>query len=233
MNILIPMKRVPDTETKVGVVNGKIDPSSLKSWIINPYDEYAIEEALRLNEAQGGGTITIVSIGPEAIQEVIRKALAMGADERRVHVGARGDQQPDRRRHLWEVPRPVGGEVQARARLLRVADGGASQVRPARQHTPESIRLPSGDGRDELHRVRVGRRQERRLHRRVTAPTCLRCLVGRIHPLQHGTAGGARAGVSGTGLRSVQVGTSCGVAAGASGTTMVAVPPVGGGHGSR
>lgn len=81
MNILIPMKRVPDTETKVGVVNGKIDPASLKSWIINPYDEYAIEEALRLNEAQGGGTITIVSIGPEDSQEVIRKALAMGADE--------------------------------------------------------------------------------------------------------------------------------------------------------
>lgn len=81
MNILIPMKRVPDTETKIGVAEGRIDSATLKSWIINPYDEYAIEEALRLNEAQGGGTITIVSIGPAEAAETIRKALAMGADE--------------------------------------------------------------------------------------------------------------------------------------------------------
>lgn len=81
MKILIPMKRVPDTETKIGVAGGQIDTGSLKSWIINPYDEYAIEEALRLNEAQGGGTITIVTIGPAEAAETIRKALAMGADE--------------------------------------------------------------------------------------------------------------------------------------------------------
>ncbi|MDQ4078634.1 MAG: electron transfer flavoprotein subunit beta/FixA family protein [Chloroflexota bacterium] len=81
MNIVIPMKRVPDTETKVGVTDGQIDTSSLKSWVINPYDEYAIEEALRLIEAEGQGKITIVTIGPEEAQETIRKALAMGADE--------------------------------------------------------------------------------------------------------------------------------------------------------
>ncbi len=81
MNIIIPMKRVPDTETKVGVRDGQVDPSSLKSWIINPYDEYAIEEALRLVEREGGGKITLVTIGPEASQETIRKGLAMGADE--------------------------------------------------------------------------------------------------------------------------------------------------------
>lgn len=81
MHILIPMKRVPDTETKIALTGGKIDASSLKSWIINPYDEYAIEEALRLNEGQGGGKITVIAIGSEDIQETIRKALAMGADE--------------------------------------------------------------------------------------------------------------------------------------------------------
>lgn len=81
MHILIPMKRVPDTETKIALADGKIDPNSLKSWIINPYDEYAIEEALRLNEAQGDGKITVIAIGTEEVQETIRKALAMGADE--------------------------------------------------------------------------------------------------------------------------------------------------------
>src|SRR5688500_16505124 len=81
MNIIIPMKRVPDTETKIGVSNGQIDQNSLKSWVINPYDEYAIEEALRLIENRGQGKITILTIGPEEAQETIRKALAMGADE--------------------------------------------------------------------------------------------------------------------------------------------------------
>jgi electron transfer flavoprotein beta subunit len=81
MHIIIPMKRVPDTETRVAVLDGQVDPDSLKTWIINPYDEYAIEEALRLLEREGGGKISIVTIGPEAAQETIRKALAMGADE--------------------------------------------------------------------------------------------------------------------------------------------------------
>jgi electron transfer flavoprotein beta subunit len=81
VNIIIPMKQVPDTETKIMVSGGQIERSSLKSWVINPYDEYAIEEALRLNEEQGSGKIIIVTIGPDDAQEVIRKALAMGADE--------------------------------------------------------------------------------------------------------------------------------------------------------
>lgn len=81
MKIIIPMKRVPDTATRVGVQDGRIDPGTLKTWVINPYDEYAIEEALQLNEKQGEGTIAIVTIGPSDAQETIRKALAMGADE--------------------------------------------------------------------------------------------------------------------------------------------------------
>lgn len=81
MHIIIPMKRVPDTETKVGMSDGQIDESSLKSWVINPYDEYAIEEALRLLEGREDGKVSIVTIGPEEAQETMRKALAMGADE--------------------------------------------------------------------------------------------------------------------------------------------------------
>ncbi|MCB0077383.1 MAG: electron transfer flavoprotein subunit beta/FixA family protein [Anaerolineales bacterium] len=80
MRIIIPMKRVPDTETKIEVRDGQVDSGSLKSWIINPYDEYALEEALRLVESAGGGEIVLVTIGPDEAQETIRKGLAMGAD---------------------------------------------------------------------------------------------------------------------------------------------------------
>lgn len=80
MNIIVPMKRVADTETKVGVSGSQIDESTLKSWVINPTDEYALEEALRLVEREGG-KITLLCIGPAEVQETIRKGLAMGADE--------------------------------------------------------------------------------------------------------------------------------------------------------
>lgn len=81
MHILIPIRRVPDTSIKIQVKDGEIDPTNLNTWVINPYDEYAIEEALRLIEEQGDGTITLIGIGSEDIQETLRKGLAMGADE--------------------------------------------------------------------------------------------------------------------------------------------------------
>lgn len=81
MNIIVCMKRTPDTATKITVKDGQIDPACLDTWIINPYDEYAIEEALQINERSGGGKITLVSIGPPEAQETIRKGLAMGCDE--------------------------------------------------------------------------------------------------------------------------------------------------------
>lgn len=81
MNIVVLLKQVPDTETKIRIKNGekKIDEEGV-NWIVNPYDEYAVEEALRIKAAQGG-TVTIVSLGPQKAQEAIRTALAMGADK--------------------------------------------------------------------------------------------------------------------------------------------------------
>ncbi|MCL4149306.1 UNVERIFIED_CONTAM: hypothetical protein GTU68_052217 [Idotea baltica] len=80
--ILIPVKRVPDYETKV-----KIDPSGAGiiregiKWIVNPFDEIAVEEALRLKESSlPDAELVVVSIGPEAAGEQIRTSLAMGAD---------------------------------------------------------------------------------------------------------------------------------------------------------
>ncbi len=82
MNIVVCIKRVPDTETKVRIgSDGKtIDPAGV-SYVMNPYDEYALEEGLRLVEGAGEGKVTVVSLGDAACQETLRTALAMGADE--------------------------------------------------------------------------------------------------------------------------------------------------------
>lgn len=82
MNLIVCIKRVPDTETRIRVdASGKdIDESGVK-YIISPYDEYALELALRAREAAGRGEVTVVTLGDSAAQETLRKALAMGADK--------------------------------------------------------------------------------------------------------------------------------------------------------
>lgn len=81
MNLVICVKRVPDTETKVAVgPDGKtIDPSGVE-YILNPYDEIAAEIAVQVKEKQGG-EITVVSMGPEEATKEIRTCMAMGADK--------------------------------------------------------------------------------------------------------------------------------------------------------
>lgn len=80
MKILVALKQVPDTETKVKIAaDGKsLDPSDVK-WITSPYDEYALEEALRIKEAKGAEVVA-VSVGDEKAKDVLRNALALGAD---------------------------------------------------------------------------------------------------------------------------------------------------------
>jgi len=81
MNIYVCIKQVPDTETKIKL-NGDssgIDATGVK-WIMSPYDEFAVEEALRLKEKNAGSTVTVLSAGPARVVETIRTALAMGAD---------------------------------------------------------------------------------------------------------------------------------------------------------
>lgn len=81
MNIFVCVKQVPDTETKIRLNgdNTGIDPAGIK-WIMSPYDEFAVEEALRLKEKNAGSTVTVLSAGPARVVETIRTALAMGAD---------------------------------------------------------------------------------------------------------------------------------------------------------
>lgn len=80
MKIVVGIKHVPDTEAKVKVASDgvSLDESGVK-MIISPYDEYALEEALRIREARGG-EVVLVCAGKEAAQASLRQGLAMGAD---------------------------------------------------------------------------------------------------------------------------------------------------------
>ncbi len=82
MNSLVAIAYVPDTESKIKIAaDGKsIDESDVK-WIVSPYDEYALEEALKTKEAKGAGTVTVVSVGPERVKTGLRECLARGADD--------------------------------------------------------------------------------------------------------------------------------------------------------
>src|SRR5438309_10906974 len=81
MKIAVCIKRVPDSETRVKIAaDGKsLDEAGVK-FVLNPYDEFAVEEALRRKEQAGAGEVAVFCLGPAAAQETIRPALAMGAD---------------------------------------------------------------------------------------------------------------------------------------------------------
>lgn len=80
MNIVVCIKQVPDTAAVIKVKDGQIDYAGL-TWVINPYDEYALEEALRIKERLGEGKVTLLAEGPERVKEALKTSLAMGADE--------------------------------------------------------------------------------------------------------------------------------------------------------
>ena len=86
------MRRVPDTAARIRIASdGKSIDTSDAEFVINPYDEYAIEQAVQLKEKHGG-EVTVVTLGPEKTTQVIMKTLALGADKA-VHL--RCDRIPD------------------------------------------------------------------------------------------------------------------------------------------
>ena len=114
MKIAVCIKRVPDSETRVKVAGdgASLDEAGVK-FILNPYDEFAVEEALRRKEQDGAGEVVVLSLGPAAAQETIRTALAMGAD----------------RGVLLQTDRvPADGLVVARALAAELKDGGFDLV---------------------------------------------------------------------------------------------------------
>lgn len=83
MKIFVCVKQVPDTETKIKILPDQsgIDLAGIK-WVMNPYDEYAVEEAIKFREKNAGAQVWAITAGPKSrAAEVLRTALAMGADE--------------------------------------------------------------------------------------------------------------------------------------------------------
>ncbi|MFT7464429.1 MAG: electron transfer flavoprotein beta subunit [Pseudohongiellaceae bacterium] len=82
MNIVVCIKRVPATDSRIKPADGgqSIDSSQVE-WIISPYDEIAMEAALQLKEAAGEGEVTVMTLGPAASTKELRTCLAMGADK--------------------------------------------------------------------------------------------------------------------------------------------------------
>ncbi|MBI4280809.1 electron transfer flavoprotein subunit beta/FixA family protein [Candidatus Uhrbacteria bacterium] len=105
MNIVLCLKQVPDTASRIVVAPGGKDIQRQElSYVVNPYDEYAWEEALRLKAAVGG-KVTLLSVGPPKVQDALRTGLAVGADEA-IHICD---------------PKLEGADMLATARILAAA----------------------------------------------------------------------------------------------------------------
>jgi electron transfer flavoprotein beta subunit len=127
---VVCIKQVADTETRVKVgADGKtLDPSGV-TWIINPYDEFALEQALRIKESGAGGEVVVLSLGGATVQTTLRNALAMGAD-RAIHLRAE-ETQPD----PLVVAKALAAEIQALAPRMvwlgkQAVDDDQAQVGP-------------------------------------------------------------------------------------------------------
>jgi electron transfer flavoprotein beta subunit len=129
MNIIVCVKRVPDTETRIRIgADGKsIDPSGVK-YVMSPYDEFAVEGALRTREGLGAGEVTVMTLGDDGSQETLRGALAMGADKA---VLLKGDTGYDGLATARALADQLSG-MEADLILLGVkaADGDQQQVGP-------------------------------------------------------------------------------------------------------
>lgn len=104
MKLVALIKNVPDTEAKIQINadGSNIETQGVK-FVMNPYDEYAVEQALLIKEnLKDDSTVTVISLGPDRVVESLRTALAMGADEA-IHI---------------DDPAFEGGDSQANARVL-------------------------------------------------------------------------------------------------------------------
>lgn len=110
MKIAVCVKRVPDTETRVKISGDgtSVDEAGVK-FILNPYDEFAIEEALQRRDKAGAGEVVVISLGADAAQETMRTCLAMGADRGVL---------------LQASPIPADGLAVAKALAAELKDGG-------------------------------------------------------------------------------------------------------------
>ncbi|MEP7235044.1 MAG: electron transfer flavoprotein subunit beta/FixA family protein, partial [Ignavibacteriota bacterium] len=110
MKIIVCISQVPDTTAKINLTSdGKnIDPQGVK-FILNPYDEFAVEEALKLKE-KNGGEVIVISVGSDTTKEAIRQALAMGADRGILIKGEKTDSF-NVAEMLSEVIKPIAADL--------------------------------------------------------------------------------------------------------------------------
>ena len=126
---VVCIKQVADTETRVKIApDGRtLDPAGV-TWILNPYDEFAVEQAMRVKERDGGELIA-VSLGPAGVQTALRGVLALGAD-RAIHLRHDGP-PPDSlavARALAEAVKPLGADLIWLGK--QAVDDDAAQVGP-------------------------------------------------------------------------------------------------------
>src|SRR3954462_9153059 len=82
MNSLVCVAYVPDTKSRIKIApDGKSIEEGDVKWIVSPYDEFALEEALQIKEKKGAGNVTVISVGPERVKTGLRECLARGADD--------------------------------------------------------------------------------------------------------------------------------------------------------
>jgi electron transfer flavoprotein beta subunit len=114
LKIAVAIKQVPDTETKVVMgADGRSLDDSNTTFVVNPFDEYALEEALRIKESKGEGEVVVVSVGPSRASQALRTCLAVGAD-RAIHVKEEGADRLDSlvvARALAAVMRGIGPDL--------------------------------------------------------------------------------------------------------------------------
>lgn len=127
MKIFVCVKQVPDTETKIKITPDQsgIDTAGIK-WVMNPYDEYAVEEAVKLRDANAGSQVWVVSAGPKTrVVESLRTALAMGADEAIV-INAENLDTFSTAKALAEVIKTEGGAGVVFSGKLAIDDNASS-----------------------------------------------------------------------------------------------------------
>lgn len=138
MNIYVLMKRTFDTEERISISGGKIADDGAE-FIINPYDEYAIEEAIQLRDAHSG-EVTVVSVGSDEAEKQLRTALAMGADKA-VLINIEDDVEES---DQFTTARILGEFLKDKEADLIIAgnvaiDGGSGQVGP---RVAEQLNIP-------------------------------------------------------------------------------------------
>ncbi len=158
MEILVLLKQTFDTEAKVTVKDGRILEDDV-TLVINPYDEYAVEEALKIREARGG-TVTVVSVGGDRVEEALRRALAMGADEAALIEAPSGADELVIASLLAAWAKTRSFELVLAGNVSVDTGAGQTAVRFAEAmnlpHVAAALKLEVGDGKVTVHRDAEG-----------------------------------------------------------------------------